>query len=166
MNKYFKYLSYIARHKYWVFTAGIKTKVPLWQLLIHDLSKLGFKEFSPYAELFYGGHNKTCVPDYIREDFDKAWLHHQNVNPHHWQHWVLLEDSGEVKALPMPTKYIREMVADWAGAGKSITGRWDIVDWYKKNKRIMKLHPSTRVFVEFLIEAHFSSAIDTGDKRR
>jgi len=156
MKKYIKYLSYIARHKYWVFVAGIKTRVPIWQLLIHDLSKFGFKEFSPYVELFYGGYNKTCVPDSIREDFDKAWLHHQNVNPHHWQHWVLLDDSGEIKALPMPTEYIREMVADWAGAGKSITGRWEIAEWYENNKNIMRLHPSTRAFVEFLIEAHFS----------
>jgi len=58
-------------------------------------------------------------------------------------------------ALPMPEKYIREMVADWAGAGRAITGKWDVSDWYEKNKEKMTLHPDTRARVEELLSLHF-----------
>ena len=83
--------------------------------------------------------------------FDRAWLHHQHANPHHWQHWVLREDSGAVKALPMPEHFVREMVADWMGAGRAITGKWEAAEWYTKNAGKMTLHPDTRARVESLL---------------
>ena len=51
----------------------------------------------------------------------------------------------------MPRKYVEEMVADWAGAGKAITGKWDIAEWYASNKDKMILHPETRIMVEDLV---------------
>lgn len=51
----------------------------------------------------------------------------------------------------MPERYVREMVADWYGAGRAITGRWDAPGWYWENKEKMKLHPATRSFVEVLL---------------
>ncbi len=88
--------------------------------------------------------------------FDQAWLHHQHANPHHWQHWVLHEDSGALKLLDMPEHFIREMVADWAGAGRAITGRWDVLDWYAKNYENIQLNQNDRFFVEALITTHFN----------
>jgi hypothetical protein len=41
--------------------------------------------------------------------------------------------TATLKALPMPEKFVREMVADWMGAGRAITGRWDVNDWYRPN---------------------------------
>jgi len=46
---------------------------------------------------------------------------------------------------------IREMVADWLGAGRAITGEWEAVAWYGKNKDRMMLHPETRGKVEILL---------------
>jgi len=40
------------------------------------------------------------------------------------------------------------MVADWMGAGRAITGRWETKEWYGKNKGNMLLHPETRKMVE------------------
>lgn len=37
------------------------------------------------------------------------------------------------------------------GAGRAITGRWEIREWYSKNKDIMKLHEQTRVIVENIL---------------
>lgn len=42
MKPHIQYLWYVIRHKFFVFQAGLRLGVPLWQLLIHDLSK-----FSP-----------------------------------------------------------------------------------------------------------------------
>jgi hypothetical protein len=86
--------------------------------------------------------------------FDRAWLHHQHANPHHWQHWVLREDSGAVKLLPMPEHFLREMVADWMGAGRAITGRWEAGEWYTKNHDVIQLEHRTRIRVEGLLGRH------------
>lgn len=51
----------------------------------------------------------------------------------------------------MPDVYILEMVADWAGAGRAITGKWSIVEWYEKNKNNIQLEVSTRRRVENLM---------------
>jgi hypothetical protein len=90
--------------------------------------------------------------------FDIAWLHHQHYNPHHWQHWILRLDDGGAHALEMPEEFVREMVADWAGAGRAITGAWEVLGWYKRNSCKMELHPRTRRLVEELLDWHFCSA--------
>lgn len=165
MNR--KYAKYIARHKWFVFVAGLRTKAPVWRLLIHDWSKLLPCEWKPYAESFYGdaawlrmrqkgGDDlATSAIKYLQEaknKFDGAWLHHQHNNPHHWQHWVLREDSGATKTLKMPEHFAREMVADWMGAGRAITGKWEAAYWYLANKEKIVLHDETRQLVETLLE--------------
>lgn len=54
-------------------------------------------------------------------------------------------------ALEMPERYAREMVADWMGAGRAITGRWEVAEWYAKTRQHIILHPETRALVERLI---------------
>lgn len=99
---------------------------------------------------FYGPQPRT---DAVKAAFDRAWLHHQHANPHHWQHWVLREDDGGTKVLAMPDKFVREMVADWMGAGRAITGRWEVAVWYAKNRDRILLHDDTRTLVDALIGA-------------
>jgi hypothetical protein len=77
-----------------------------------------------------------------------AWLLHQRRNSHHWQAWILRNDDGSVKTLPMPERFAREMVADWIGAGRAISGRQNPRPWYEDNKHKMQLHPDTRRLVE------------------
>lgn len=142
-----RYASYVARHKWFVFRAGLRTGAPLWRLLIHDWSKLSRAEWMPYVASFYGGERTPAV----RAAFDAAWLHHQHRNAHHWQHWLLREDSGKLKTLAMPQRFVREMVADWMGAGRAITGRWEVGAWYAKNRDTIQLAESTRYDVDTLI---------------
>jgi hypothetical protein len=145
MNR--KYASYLARHKWFVFRAGLRTRVPLWRLVIHDWSKMSRAEWGPYVRSFYGPRRTAEV----KSDFDRAWLHHQHKNPHHWQSWILREDNGNVKTLEIPEHFVREMVADWMGAGRAITGKWEVGEWYAKNREKIQLHPSSRALVERLI---------------
>lgn len=150
---YIQYLSYVFRHKWFVFLAGLKVGVPLWQLATHDLSKFSPSEFFPYANFFYR------PKDSGGDAFNMAWLLHQRRNPHHWQHWVLMQDDGPALPLPMPEKYAREMVADWAGAGRAITGKWEVADWYENNKEKIILHPETRQFTEILLGKCFAVGV-------
>lgn len=126
----------------------MKTRAPLWRLVIHDWSKLTPSEWTPYVHSFYTDRARVDT----QPAFDRAWLHHQHHNPHHWQHWVLREDSGTLKSLEMPEDLVREMVADWMGAGRAITGKWEVNEWYAKNHSKMVLAPETQQLVETLLQ--------------
>ena len=97
--------------------------------------------------------------DRVAQQFDKAWLHHIHMNPHHWQHFVLSQDDGEVKCLEMPAHFAREMVSDWIGAGvaQGKTDKTSVLVWYEKNKQFIKLHDRTRELVESLIKVYVHS---------
>jgi hypothetical protein len=166
MRPHLEYAAYVARHKWFVFLAGLKTGAPLWRLLIHDWSKLSPAEWFPYVQKFYGepddvyrarrlGNPLAKAPrgHEFRQPgaFDRAWLHHQHRNPHHWQHWLLREDDGPTVALEMPPKLVREMVADWMGASRAITGKSDVASWYAKNRDKIVLAPETRSTVDGLV---------------
>lgn len=150
-KRHLAYLRYIYRHKKFVFLAGLKTKAPIWRLLIHDWTKLLPKEWFPYAEVFYNedGSNRRF---HSTKEFDSAWNHHIHWNKHHWQYWVLIHDNGTQTCLEMPELYVREMVADWLGAGKAITGKWGAKDWYAQKKDGIKLHKNTAALVERLLD--------------
>jgi hypothetical protein len=164
---HWQYARYIVRHKYFVYIAGRVAGVPLFRLLIHDWSKLLPCEWFPYTRYFYGDYPKwdqvkIACPAYdwnlteegIALAFERAWLHHIHWNKHHWQYWLLIDDpnSGEqMKALEMPEKYVREMVADWFGAGRAIMHSWDISDWWEKHRSGIILHPKTLEIVEALL---------------
>lgn len=160
LKKHFKNLSYIVRHKYFVFRAGLKTGCPWFRLIVHDWSKFTPIEWMAYTEYFYGVSKQdrdsiiiASVHRYWRAKyaFDKAWLHHQHLNDHHWQHWLLHNDDGSTYALRMPDAAVREMVADWAGAGRTITGKWEVRMWFEKNESRIILHPETHgVVYEYL----------------
>ena len=51
----------------------------------------------------------------------------------------------------MPNRYVVEMVADWAGAGKAISGKWDLAEWYLKTEDTRLLSPLTKVRTELAI---------------
>lgn len=159
MRKHLRYLSYVVRHKWFVFVAGLRVGAPIWRLVIHDWTKLLPVEWTPYVLSFYGGWKYKDRPAHVVAAFDAAWLHHQHANPHHWQHWVLREDSGATKLLEMPEHFVREMVADWMGAGRAITGKWEAGTWYAQNASKILLHESTRARVEVLLGAHAALAL-------
>lgn len=142
---HWKNLKYIVRHKWFVFLAGRKLGVSLWRLIKHDWSKFTPKEWSGYARNFYGKRTAET-----QKAFDRSWLHHIHLNDHHWEHWVLV-DRGRFTVLKMPEDAVREMVADWYGAGRAITGKWDASTWYEKNKFGLELHKETRALVEELL---------------
>lgn len=149
MIDHFAYLHYVLRHKWHVFRASRKLGVPLVQSILHDASKFLPSEWKPYVKCFYAPDGSKRYNE--TPEFNAAWCAHQRRNLHHWQAWLLKEDEGGMFPIPMPMKYIREMVADWVGAGIAITGSNNVCGWYGKNWHKMKLHPVTRAKVEKLL---------------
>lgn len=157
IRAFFSYASYVIRHKWFVFVACWKQGL-IWRGLVHDLSKFRPDEWFPYMCYFNlpKGHRR-----HSEKAFDEAWLRHIHRNPHHWQHWILQEDSpvnprGEPKVLEMPKKYWEEMVCDWIGAGLAQGHGYDVRPWYDKSKSKIKLHAATRDFVEEVIGHHWA----------
>ena len=122
--KYLKYLKYVLRHKWFVLIACLKQGL-YWQGLMHDISKFRPSEFFPYANHFYGGTNELKYKKvaqtkggYLKSEdsgdfsYDYAWLLHIHRNPHHWQHWILIQDEDDNKILEMPIKHLKEMICD------------------------------------------------------
>lgn len=115
----------------------------------HDSSKYTMTEYDAYDAYFYGGKRSEKV----EEDFKRAWLHHIHRNPHHWQHWVLINDEpneGTI-ALEMPYEYVVEMVCDWWAFSHKSGNLYEIFDWYDKHKSNMILHKNTRENVEDIL---------------
>lgn len=137
-------------------------------VMAHDQSKFGI-EYAAYDKHFYGDGD---TPE-AEKEFEYAWLHHIHNNPHHWQHWVLIEDDrssfSSLKALDIPDKYIFEMICDWwsfswvehfeqvkempIGNYSRIVGLDGIFDWYNSHKDTMVLTDSTRDKVERILDA-------------
>jgi len=157
---YWKYLSYVLRHKWFVFIELAKRRY-YWAGIMHDVSKFYPSEFIPYARFFYGvkgsdikkGRDETGYYKPAQSGdmaFDIAWLKHQHRNPHHWQYWVLQNDDDGRKVLRMPERYAMEMICDWKGAGRA-QGTPGVLVWYTKHQDDMLLHSATRATVEALI---------------
>ena len=157
MKKHLKYAWYLARHLWFVLVECVRLGV-IWRGLVHDLSKFRPSELFPYVEHFGGdvtskrdksGYYKPTDSGNAR--FDVAWLRHAHRNDHHWQHWTQATDDGGVKLYDMPEPCVREMLADWRGAGRA-QGFSSVRDWYEKNQLKIKLTPGTRDFLHSLME--------------
>jgi len=144
-------------HKLWIIYFGIRyLRLPLWQLLVHDLSKFSYSEFSGYAEKLFAPEGIDQTEKERREKgFAKAWLHHQKCNEHHWQFWV--DDLGF--ASEMPDRFVREMVADWMAAnvvyrsfGPADESHKVNHKWLDLNIKTMKLHAFTKNRLRSVLE--------------
>ncbi|MCM1237572.1 MAG: DUF5662 family protein [Ruminococcus flavefaciens] len=123
-----------------------------WQTgYAHDQSKSEPDEYEAYDAYFYGNNKSFAVV----QEYRKAWLLHLHRNPHHWQHWILINDDpkeGEI-LIEMPINYILEMICDWWAFSWSKGNLTEIFKWYDEHKNYMKLNPNTRKKIEEILNA-------------
>lgn len=115
----------------------------------HDKSKSEPDEYEAYDAYFYG-NNKSFE---VVQNFKKAWLLHIHRNPHHWQHWVLINDDpneGEI-ALQMPYKYVIEMICDWWSFSWQKGDLTEIFKWYNEHKDYIKMNAKTSELVKSIL---------------
>lgn len=117
----------------------------------HDASKFSDEEWNAYLNYFYPVEGADNDKEAIDKAFDYAWNHHQKVNPHHWQYWVLVKDEGSLVALDMPLKHILCMLADWHSF-YYVNPERSTQQWYLENGPKMTLSPQTRQVVEEYLE--------------
>jgi len=113
----------------------------------HDESKFEEPEFTPYVIITWDYRCKEhgipfIVPNNIKEDLNKATLHHIKSNRHHPEYWVEREtellsrdnrDSADIPTIhieDMPIDALVEMCADWCAMSEE-KGNTPF-DWYNK----------------------------------
>lgn len=116
----------------------------------HDRSKYDREEYFAYDNYFYG-HNKSAK---VVQAFNKAWLRHIHRNPHHWQHWVLIndEEAEGVLCIEIPHRYIIEMICDWWSFSWAKEDLTEIFSWWDKHKDYIRLHKNTRKAVLYILD--------------
>lgn len=145
MIKAWQHFKTITYHKYLVakgcFAVGL-----IFQGLVHDLSKYSIAEFKTGIKYFQG----TRSPNAAERDalgYSGAWLHHKGRNKHHWEYWVDFTREG-MAPVPMPDRYIAEMVMDRIAASKVYKGKdykdSDPLAYYQLADQNRELHPYTR----------------------
>jgi hypothetical protein len=141
LKAYCKCFLYIINHKLNVLIECWKEGLYI-QGIFHDMSKFSPKEqFHPYTKKFFSG-NKLTEDEEL--EWKYAWLHHQHKNKHHWEYWIVNPQTREV--VPMPTKYLVEMVCDWRPFSRKWGKRFKESDLDLTDKII--LHHDTKVELE------------------
>lgn len=121
-----------------------------WQICFnHDASKTDPEEYDAYDAYFYGNNRSYSVV----QNFKKAWLRHIHNNPHHWQHWILINDEPKegMVIIDMPYIYVVEMICDWWSFSWTKGDLNEIFGWYEDRKDYMKLSANTRISVEYIL---------------
>lgn len=121
-----------------------------WQIIYaHDQSKYEIDEYEAYDAYFYGNNQSyACV-----QNFKRAWLLHIHRNPHHWQHWILVNDDpkdGEI-LLEIPYNYIVEMICDWWSFSWQAGNLFEIFNWYDEHRDYMRINPKSRKQIEDIL---------------
>ena len=118
-----KHFKTITHHK--VLVAKGCFKVGLYkQGLLHDMSKYSPTEFWVGAKYYQGDRSPNNAE---REDigYSSAWLHHKGRNKHHYEYWIdysMQALPGGMAPVPMPDRYIAEMIMDRIAASKVYMG--------------------------------------------
>jgi hypothetical protein len=157
-----KYFLLILKHKWFVFIVGRKIGVSLWRLLKHDWTKFLVSELPHYNRQFFGGADDPL-------GFVTCWTRHQNRNDHHWEYWIPRTGCNrctppykDMEPIPMAEQAVKEMVADWIGAGRAYEGKWPDLknwEWYKRNYDKIIVHSITRDLINRIISNYNNEII-------
>ena len=151
-----KHFKTITHHK--VLVAKGCFKVGLYkQGLLHDMSKYSPTEFWVGAKYYQGDRSPNNAE---REDigYSSAWLHHKGRNKHHYEYWIdyVPGDDRIINGVPMPRKYIAEMVMDRISASRNYLGdKYDQTQplqyFLKGKEKLWFIHPETSRELEGLL---------------
>ena len=121
LQRFWGHLRTITRHRHMVIRHCAKAGI-LLQGLGHDLSKYSPTEFLQGVRFFDGTHSPT-EDERKTLGYSVAWMHHKGRNRHHWEYWTdySMQERAYV-AMPMPRRYLAEMLCDRVAASKIYNG--------------------------------------------
>lgn len=118
------------------------------QIKHHDESKWDTDEFDAYRANYNPIDDQEKIDN--EANFQAAWYHHFQNNPHHWQHWI--DDKGDLIPLEdidtVKKSYI-EMICDWQAMGYVFGDT--AKQYYDQNKDTIKIYPELQEWLEDLL---------------
>ena len=152
--KPFQHLRTITHHKRLVMQGCFRIGL-YWQGLTHDLSKYSPTEFLNGARYYQGTRSPNNAE---REDkgYSEAWMHHKGRNRHHYEYWTdMNRETKNYESLPMPRKYLAEMVMDRRAACMTYQGKNYKDDsaliYFERGLEKDKMHPQTRKELRYIL---------------
>lgn len=163
LQRFVGHLTTITRHRHKVMAHCAKAGI-LGQGLLHDLSKYSPTEFIPGVRFYSGKHSPT--EDERREyGCSRAWMHHKGRNRHHYEYWTDMHpETKRYESVPMPRKYLVEMVMDRRAAcmvyegGKYDSG--SALRYFERSRERLLMHPQTQQELSYLL----SMLMEKGEK--
>ncbi len=126
-----------------------------WQGLIHDLSKYSPTEFCQGVRYYQGTRSPNTAE---REDkgYSEAWMHHKGRNRHHYEYWTdMNRQTRNYESVPMPRKYLVEMIMDRRAACKVYQGEnyhpGSELEYFLRSRERELMHPKTRQELEYIL---------------
>ena len=152
--KIWQHFKTITHHR-WLVRRGCFRVGLYWQGLTHDLSKYSPTEFMVGAKYFQGTRSPNAAE---REDkgYSESWMHHKGRNRHHYEYWTdTNRQTLTYTAVPMPRKYLVEMVMDRRAAclvyqGKNYKDDSALIYFMKSREREL-MHEQTRQELGYIL---------------
>lgn len=152
-----KHFRTITKHRHAVIKHCFKAGIG-FQGLFHDLSKYTPTEFIPGA-IYYQGTRSPNEGEREATGYSKAWMHHKGRNKHHFEYWTDYDfKTKQMKGMPMPDKYIKEMFCDRVAASKIYQGDKytdaSSLEYFEmgRNRRATLIHEETSRKLEYLLK--------------
>lgn len=157
-RKSMEYIGYIEKHRFNVkcawnevkekckdeyFVENAEINLQIYDMIqLHDISKYSIEEFMQYRKNYYPTSGETKS----EKEFEIAWQHHKENNPHHWQYW---QDKDLTKNTELIGMAMVEMICDWQAMGYEFGD--NALAYYNKNKDNIVLIKRDRNFVERIL---------------
>ncbi|MCI6850143.1 MAG: DUF5662 family protein [Oscillospiraceae bacterium] len=154
MKKTWGHFKTITHHRFLVMAGCFRVGL-IRQGLTHDLSKYSPTEFWEGARYYQGNRSPNAAE---REDkgYSEAWMHHKGRNRHHYEYWTdMNRQTRSYESVPMPKRYLAEMVMDRIAACKTYEGKAytpaSALNYFLKSRERELMHPKTREELEVLL---------------
>ena len=152
--KFFKHLRTVNHHRFLVMVGCFKVGL-IWQGLTHDLSKYSPTEFGIGARYWQGTRSPNAA-EREEKGYSEAWMHHKGRNRHHYEYWTDMHPVTKTyEAIPMPRKYLAEMVMDRIAACKVYQGEkytdGSALTYFDGSAEKWLMHEKTRQELSYLL---------------
>jgi len=144
----------ITKHR-WLVRSGCFKVGLYWQGLTHDLSKYMPSEFCVGAKYFQGTRSPNAA-EREEKGYSEAWMHHKGRNRHHYEYWTdMKRETRTYESVPMPRKYLAEMVMDRIAACKTYQGEkytdGSALTYFDSSAEKWLMHEKTRQELSYLL---------------
>ena len=153
--KFWQHFKTITKHRLLVMDGCFRVGL-YWQGLCHDLSKYSPTEFMIGVK-YYQGTRSPNTAERDEKGYREAWMHHKGRNKHHFEYWTdISAETRQYAPLPMPRKYLVEMVMDRRAACMTYEGEaytdGSALAYLRKSQERFRMNPQTLRELDYLLE--------------